>query len=121
MTPQVLVVDDDAGFAELAAVLLTGDGRVTVVGRAADGPEAFDLALAHEPDIVLMNLDLPGYDGIEATRRILRELPDTRVVVITSSASPEDRRLAREAGAEAYLQKSLAPEALVEAVLTVAR
>jgi len=119
MTPHVLVVDDDAAFAELVAVLLIEDGRVTVVGRAASGPEAFELTLEREPDVVLMDLNLPVYDGLEATRRIRRELPDTRIVVVTSSTAPESGHRAREAGADAFLPKSVGPEALVEAVLSV--
>jgi DNA-binding NarL/FixJ family response regulator len=120
MKPHVLVVDDDAAFAEMVATLLIEDGRVTIVGRAADGPHAVDLAFEREPEIVLMDLNLPVFDGLEATRRIRAELPDTRVLVVTASTLPEDRKRAREAGADAFLPKGVGVDAIVEAVAAVA-
>jgi DNA-binding NarL/FixJ family response regulator len=119
MPPHVLVVDDDAAFAELLTLLLSADRRVQVAGTAADGAEAVDLAVELEPDVVLMDLHLPVIDGVEATRRIRRHLPDTRVVVVTSSNDPEDRQRARQAGADAFLPKSVGEQALVEAILAV--
>ena len=119
MPPHVLVVDDDAAFAELLTLLLSADRRVQVAGTAADGAEAVDLALELEPDVVLMDLHLPVIDGVEATRRIRRHLPDTRVVVVTSSNDPEDRQRARQAGADAFLPKSVGEQALVEAILSI--
>lgn len=119
MKPHVLVVDDDAAFAELVALLLIEDGRVTVVGRAGDGREAVELALDRQPDVVLMDLNLPVCDGVEATRQIVDALPDTHVVVVTSSTSADDRLRARRAGADAFLPKTVGGEALVEAVVSV--
>jgi DNA-binding NarL/FixJ family response regulator len=119
MPPHVLVVDDDAAFAELLTALLSADRRVRVAGTAVDGAEAVDLALELTPDVVLMDLHLPVLDGVEATRMIRRYLPETRVVVVTSSNDPEDRQRAREAGADAFLPKSVGEEALVEAILAL--
>jgi DNA-binding NarL/FixJ family response regulator len=121
MTPHVLVVDDDKLFAEMITALLEEDGRLAVVGQAADGREAVELTIALSPDVVLMDLHMPVLDGLEATRRIRRLRPDTRVVVITSSTAEEDRRHARETGAHIFLPKGVGAEALVEAVLTVAQ
>ncbi len=119
MAPNALIVDDDAPFAELVATLLGEDGRVVVAGRAADGPQALALALRYRPDVVLMDLNLPGFDGLEATRRIRSALAETRVVVVTSSSEPEDRDRARAAGADAFVPKSAAAERLVETILAI--
>jgi len=118
MMPRVLVVDDDTLYAEAATAILDREGRFDVVGRAADGREAVELALALRPDVVLMDIDMPVMDGLEATRSLRRLLPSARVVVVTSSASDADRCGARGAGAHAFLTKGLGSEALVEATLS---
>ena len=117
MMPRVLVVDDDSLYAEAATAILRQDDRLDVVGRACDGREAVQLALSLRPDVVLMDIEMPVMDGIEATRSLRRLLPSARVVVVTSSASEADRRGARGAGAHAFLTKELGSDALVEATL----
>ncbi len=121
MMPRVLVVDDDTLYAEAATAILSQDERLEVVGRAADGREAVELALALRPDIVLMDIHMPVLNGIEAARTLRRTLPSARVVVVTSSTSPDDRRQAEEAGAYAFLTKELGSETLVEAALSAGR
>ena len=118
MMPRVLVVDDDTLYAEAATAILGQEGTLDVVGRAADGREAVELALALRPDVVLMDLDMPVMDGLEATRSLRRQLPSARVVVVTSSQSAADRRSAHGAGAHAFLTKELGSGALVEAALS---
>ncbi len=118
MMPRVLVVDDDTLYAEAATAILCQAGSLDVVGRAADGREAVELALALRPDVVLMDIDMPVMDGIEATRSLRRLLPSVRVVVVTSSQSEDDRRSAHGAGAHAFLNKELGSGALVEAALS---
>ena len=99
MTPRVLVVDDDPLYAEAATAILSQDDRLDVVGRASDGRKAVELALSLRPDVVLMDIEMPVMDGIEATRNLGRLLPSARVVVVTSSMSTADRRSARGASA----------------------
>jgi DNA-binding NarL/FixJ family response regulator len=118
MTPRVLVVDDDPLYAEAATAILSQDDRLDVVGRASDGREAVELALSLRPDVVLMDIEMPVMDGIEATRNLGRLLPSARVVVVTSSMSTADRRSARGAGAHAFLTKELGSDALVKAALS---
>lgn len=118
MMPRVLVVDDDTLYAEAATAILGQEGSLDVVGRAADGREAVELALTLRPDVVLMDLNMPVMDGLEATRSLRRLLPSARVVVVTSSQSEADRRSAHRAGAYAFLTKELGSGALVEAALS---
>jgi len=120
MMPRVLVVDDDTLYAEAATAILVEDGEIEVVGRAADGREALELALALRPDVVVMDINMPVMDGLEATRSLRRLLPSTKVVVVTSSPSASNRWSARGAGAFAFLAKELGTDALVEATLSAA-
>ena len=120
MMPRVLVVDDDTLYAEAATATLVEDGEIEVVGRAADGREALELALALRPDVVVMDINMPVMDGLEATRSLRRLLPSTKVVVVTSSPSASNRWSARGAGAFAFLAKELGTDALVEATLSAA-
>jgi NarL family two-component system response regulator LiaR len=113
---RVLIADDHKLFAETLALTLDADPRVEVAGYAGDGREAVKLAVALDPDVVLMDLDMPLVDGIEATRAICRSLP-TRVAVLTGSPNPEDALRARDAGAAAYLTKGCSAQEVVEAVL----
>ena len=115
---RVLLVDDDHGFLELLSTALADDPGVEVVGLALDGLQATRHAARSQPDVVLMDIDMPVIDGLEATRSLRRLLPSARVVVVTSSASDADRCGARGAGAHAFLTKGLGSDALVEATLS---
>ena len=116
---RVLIADDHRLFAETLGLTLEADARLEVVGYARDGREAVKLAISLEPDVVLMDLDMPLVDGIEATSAICRSLP-TRVAILTASPLPEDALRARAAGAEAYLTKGCSAQEVVEAVLELA-
>jgi DNA-binding NarL/FixJ family response regulator len=120
MKPRVLVVDDDPLYAEAATAILGTDGRIEVVGRAANGQEAVERALALQPDVVLMDINMPVLDGIAATRRLRRALPSARVVLVSASTVDWDWKRIREAGAFASVAKALPGEALVEAALAAA-
>jgi DNA-binding NarL/FixJ family response regulator len=103
---RVLLVDDDRLFAESVAARLGDDGRMDVIGIAADGGEAIALAEELEPDLVLMDIAMPGLDGVEATREIVRRSPSTRVVMLTASEGRSDAEMSGDAGAIGYLHKS---------------
>jgi DNA-binding NarL/FixJ family response regulator len=120
MKPRILVVDDDPLYTEAAEAILAQDGRVEVVGCGGNGREAVELALALQPDVVLMDIQMPLLDGIEATRCLRRVLPSARIVLVSSSTSAADRRRAREAGAFAAIAKGLGTDALLEAALSAA-
>ena len=113
---RVLLVDDHAVVRHGLKQLLATDAEIEVVGMAADGEEAVDLVRRHRPDVVLMDLAMPGLDGIGATRSIVGEHPDVRVVVLTSFGDESRIIAALDAGAQGYLLKHTEPDALVEAV-----
>jgi DNA-binding NarL/FixJ family response regulator len=102
---RILVVDDQALYAEAISVLLRLQEGFEVVGIAADGKEGIERAFALRPDVVLMDIQMPRLDGISATRWIRRRLPETRVVVMTALAEDEHRERALRAGAEACIAK----------------
>ena len=116
---RVVLVDDHAIVRSgLERLLATADG-IEVVGTAADGLEAVDLVAHSAPDVVLMDLSMPGFDGVEATRRIAAEWPATRVLVLTSFSDERRILAAVDAGARGYVLKHVDPDALVEAIRAV--
>jgi DNA-binding NarL/FixJ family response regulator len=104
-TLRVVVAEDDDHLAELITSLLAEDVRYEVVGRARTGDEAVELVGARRPDIVVMDLSMPGCDGVEATRLIRSLNPDQHVVIYTGSADYGDVGRAEEAGASGFLHK----------------
>jgi DNA-binding NarL/FixJ family response regulator len=105
-TLRVLVVDDDPHFAELLAVLLGEDPRLTVVGRAEDGAGGVELAVRLRPDVVVMDVEMPVLDGVAAAGRIRRRLRGTRVVLVSGSDDPGVAVRAGAADADAFVRKS---------------
>ena len=120
-TIRVMLVDDHALLRAGMARLLDLADDVTVVGSAASGAEGLELAAALRPDVVLMDLSMPGMSGVEATRRLLAARPDTAVVVLTSFADPDLVMDALDAGAIGYVLKDSEPDGLVDAVRAAAR
>jgi DNA-binding NarL/FixJ family response regulator len=102
---RVLIADDHDLFAKTLGAVLAGHEGIEVVAVARDGREALQLAVAHAPDVVLMDLDMPNLDGFEATRRLRSLLPETPVLVLTASSSAEDSARAMQVGAAGYLTK----------------
>jgi len=117
----VLIVDDHAVVRKGVRGYLETQDDFAVVGEAASGEEAARLALETAPDVVLMDLLMPGLDGVEATRRIRRVSPRTQVVVLTSHHEDAHIFPAVKAGAISYLLKDIAPQDLAEAVRAAAR
>ena len=122
---RVLVVDDDPDFVEAAKVSLASDRRIAVVGSAGSGEEAVRQAAALRPEVVAMDVVMPGLDGIEATRLIREDQPECRVVLVSGSIfvdrGDEGDEAARAAGASAYVVKSRVVLDLAEVVVAVAR
>ncbi len=104
---RVLLVDDAPVYADTLELLLGADDRIEIVGKAYDGTEGLERALDLRPDVVVMDVHMPGLDGIEATRRIRALLRATQVVVVTSSPTRECEARARAAGACAFLAKDV--------------
>ncbi|GAA1060066.1 response regulator transcription factor [Agromyces bracchium] len=121
MTARVLVVDDQPLIRQAVRALLDAEPTLEVVGEAADGAEALDLVRELRPDVVLMDIRMPGLDGIEATRRIGADpaLADVRVLILTTFEEDENVVRALHAGASGFIGKGTDPDALVEAVHTV--
>jgi two-component system response regulator NreC len=117
----VLLVDDHAMFRAGIKALLEADGKVAVVGEASSGDDAVDLVRALKPDVVVMDLSMPGSNGLEATRRIAALELDTSVLVLTVHAEEEYLVPVVEAGASGYLTKTSADTDLLEAIRVVAR
>jgi DNA-binding NarL/FixJ family response regulator len=117
---RVVIADDEPLFVETVQALLSGDDRVEVVGTAANGHDAVDLAVALHPDVTLMDISMPMLDGIEATRRIREQLPGACVLVLTGSSIAADIDRARQAGVAAFLTKDRIGTQLVDAILEVA-
>ena len=115
-----MVVDDHPVVRTGLREVLEASGRFEVVGEAADGEEAVRAARELEPVVVVMDVIMPGKDGIEACREIMEHLPDTRVMMLTASTERDAVVQAIAAGATGYLQKYAPPEELAEAVLNVA-
>jgi two-component system NarL family response regulator len=121
VTPvRVLVADDHQLMREGTAALLGADERVEVVGLARDGREALALAERRAPDVVLLDLNMPEVDGLEACAR-LREGGGPEVLMLTVSDEEPDLYAALRVGAAGYLTKDVPPSELIEAVLAVAR
>ncbi|NJD19524.1 MAG: response regulator transcription factor, partial [Gemmatimonadetes bacterium] len=118
---KILLVDDHAMFRAGIRALLEAEGRMTVVGEASSGDEAVDRVRELKPDVVVMDLSMPGSNGLEATRRIAALELDTKVLVLTVHAEEEYLVPVVEAGASGYLTKTSADNDLIEAIKVVAR
>lgn len=117
---RVLIVDDHVIVREGLQILLSEEPGFDVVGMAGESDSALALAKKHKPDVVLMDLVMPGVDGIEATRRILSAVPSTRVLVLTTFADDRRVRDAIQAGAIGYLLKDVLKPELLNAIRSAA-
>jgi DNA-binding NarL/FixJ family response regulator len=120
MAERILIVDDHPLTRDALAALLTQQG-FDVVGEAADGDQALALVRTLEPDIVLLDLTMPGMDGLTALPKIREEAPACEVVVLTASDSEENLLGAIRAGASGYLLKTESPEQIATFLRGVAR
>ncbi|HEY4865533.1 MAG TPA: response regulator transcription factor [Candidatus Dormibacteraeota bacterium] len=118
--PRVLIVDDQTLFRSGLARLLDGDDRVSVIGEAGDGNEAVQKVSTLKPDIVLMDLRMPNLDGIEATRKIVAEHPEVKVLILTTFEADNHVIQALKVGASGYILKDSQADAIVSSILAVA-
>ena len=116
---RVLIADDHAVVRQGLRTFLDLQEDIEVVGEAADGAEALDVAERLAPDVVLVDLVMPGIDGIEAIRRLRERAPDARAIVLSSFVDDDKLFPAVRAGAAGYLLKDVQPQELVEAIRTV--
>ena len=121
MTIRVAIADDHAVVRQGLRTFLELQDDVEVVGEAADGAEAVELVARTEPDVVLLDLVMPGLDGIDAARQIREVSPETKVIVLTSYADDDNVFPAIRAGAAGYLLKDVAPQELADGVRRVQR
>lgn len=120
VTIRVLVADDHAVVRSGLGQLLATAPDLELAGEAANGEEAVALSEAEKPDVILMDISMPGLDGVEATRRIVARDPEARVVMLTSLADNRKILDALEAGASGYLLKHAGPEELLGAIRAAA-
>ncbi|MCC9311037.1 response regulator transcription factor [Kitasatospora sp. RB6PN24] len=120
MTIRVLLVDDQPLLRVAFTLVLDSQPDLSVAGEAEDGATAVRLAAEQRPDVVLMDVRMPGMDGIEATRRIVEESPDTKVLILTTFDLDEYAFAGLRAGASGFLLKNAQPAELLSAIRSVA-
>jgi DNA-binding NarL/FixJ family response regulator len=116
---RVLIADDQTLFRTGLAGLLHSDRRVNVVGEAVDGADAVKLVDELKPDVVLMDVKMPNLDGVEATRRIVADHPEVKILILTTFDADTFVLQALRAGASGYVLKNSQPEAIVSSILAV--
>ncbi|WP_062987910.1 response regulator transcription factor [Nocardia anaemiae] len=122
MTIRVLLADDQALLRGTFQMLIDSCDDLEVVAQAADGAQAIDLARTHRPDIVIMDIRMPGTDGLTATETICADphLTDTRVLILTTFENDEHVARALRAGASGFLGKYVTTDTLLDAIRTIA-
>jgi DNA-binding NarL/FixJ family response regulator len=116
---RVMLVDDHPAFRKGMAALIESEPGLEVVGQTGDGGEALALYRQKHPDIVLMDLRLPGLGGVEATMAIRKEFPDARIIVLTTFDTDEDIYRAVQSGAKSYLLKDTPEDELAATIRAV--
>ncbi len=116
---KLVIADDQNLFRVGLARLLEDDSRVRIVGQAANGKQAVEMYKKLRPDVILMDIKMPDMDGIEATREILAEVPDARVLILTTFESNNHVIHALRAGASGYVLKDSSPSSIVSSILAV--
>jgi DNA-binding NarL/FixJ family response regulator len=118
----IVVADDDLQFREIVRYLLAAaSDTMTIVGEAADGDEALALVRRVRPDVVITDLVMPHLNGIELTRRIREELPQTRVVLMSSYTEDAYRLMASDSGADVFVSKQVITTTLLPAIRDLIR
>lgn len=116
---RLLIVDDHPLFRQGLRDVLDTDPRIVVVGEAADGEVAVEIAYELVPDVILMDINLPTINGLQVTRKIKAQLPHVNVIMLTGYDEIEQVFHALRAGAKAYCPKDITPEALIQTIIDV--
>jgi two-component system NarL family response regulator len=116
---RLLVVDDHPAFRMGLAALIESEPDMTVVAESGDGRDAVEIFRREKPDVVLMDLRLPGYSGVEAIIALRKEFPACRVIVVTTYDADEDIYRAMQSGAQSYLLKDMSKEEIVRTIRAV--
>jgi NarL family two-component system response regulator LiaR len=116
MTIKILLVDDHAVVRSGLSKFLLVNKDFKLIGEASDGAEAVSMASLHKPDVILMDLSMPGMDGIAATREIKKKYPSIKVIALTSFSDQNMVQGALQAGANGYLQKNVTAAELAAAI-----
>lgn len=119
-SPRILLVDDHTLVRYGVKLILETEPGFQVVGEASNEKEAIEKASALQPDIVVMDLDLAGANGLAVSRRIIAARPETKIVILSAETSPETAQQALQAGASGYVVKGAASDELSRAIRTVA-
>ncbi len=118
----IVVADDTPDYRDMVRYLLASmTDTMTIVGEASDGEEALSLVRLHRPDLVITDLIMPRLNGIELTRHIRQELPETRVVLMSSYAEDAYLLMASDSGADAFVNKHVIMNALLPAIRDLIR
>jgi DNA-binding NarL/FixJ family response regulator len=118
----IVVADDDADYREIVRALLRPmSDTVIIVGEAAEGEEALALVRRERPDILITDLVMPHLNGVELTRHIRRELPHTRIILISSHTEDAYRLMASDSGADVFVSKQVITTSLLPAILDLIR
>ncbi|GAB3305585.1 response regulator [Pseudoclavibacter terrae] len=113
---RVVLADDELLIRAALSTLLPLDGTIQIVGLASDGNEAVAVTIDHEPDVLVIDLEMPGKDGLQAVAQILVEQPTQRVLMLTRHARPGVLRRALDLGVLGFISKASDPDDLVEAI-----
>jgi two-component system secretion response regulator SsrB len=118
---RIVIVDDHALLAELLGAWIVWHPDLALAGRAEDGEAGWDLCLALQPDLALVDIDLPKLDGLELVKRLRVKMPALRLLAMTGRMDPYTIWRVSQSGVHGYLEKTLPPEVLVAAIRTVAK
>lgn len=116
---RILIAEDDEAFLEIIVLVVEHDKRFTVAGRARDGREAVKLAKRVSPDAIVMDIEMPILDGVEATKRLRATAPDLPIVAVSGHDYEERVLEIREAGADDYVRKARLPDELPRVLATL--
>jgi DNA-binding NarL/FixJ family response regulator len=116
---RILIVDDHVLFREGLAAIIRGESDIEIAGFAGSVKDAVEIARTTKPDVILMDFAMPDGTGADATQRILKELPDCRIIFLTMSDESEDLFAAVRSGAKGYILKNIHPSKLVAALRSV--
>ena len=119
-TIKIIIADDHRMFREGLKEILSKEKHIVIVDEAGDGAETLEKMARHQPDVVLMDIDMPEINGIETTRKILREHPETRVLVLSMHSDSKYILSMLEAGAKGYILKTSGKEEMIAAINTIA-